>query len=284
MSTNAAKKLSPEESTKRKPFVKWAGGKSQILPQLIARLPEKFGTYFEPFVGGGALFFAISPERAVLSDLNPELINAYVMVRDNVEAIIRELKKLRYEEEMYYEWRNADRALNFSRWSPVRRAVRFLYLNRICFNGLYRVNSRGEFNVPFGRYSNPVICQAEILRSCSEALQGQTIEESSFENILVSVKKGDFVYLDPPYIPVSKTANFTSYVAGGFDESLQKRLSEFCRTLDSLGVHFLLSNAHHETIEELYDGFQIEKILARRAINSKGAKRGEVSEVLVRNY
>ena len=277
------KELGGEESNCR-PFIKWAGGKSQLLPELIKRFPKKYGTYFEPFIGGGALFFAVQPSKAMLFDINAELIDTYKTVRSNVNALIKDLRKHTYSSDYYYALRSADRKGSFKRWSAVRRASRLIYLNKTCYNGLYRVNSDGEFNVPFGRYEHPKILDRENLLACSRALKRAKLTRASFEKIEKLVKKGDFVYFDPPFVPLSKTANFTSYTDQGFDEAMQLKLAALCKRLDKRGVKFMLSNSPTDLIREAYKSFNFETILASRAINSKGEKRGKIEEAIVRNY
>lgn len=287
MTSNTAQKVFTQCSLRTaaaKPFLKWAGGKGQLLPQLLVRVPAKFETYFEPFIGGGALLFALGPKAAHISDVNAELINTYKVIQSDVNGLIRSLGKHRYEEEYFYNIRNADRSAAFRRWSPVRRASRLIFLNKTCFNGLYRVNSEGHFNTPFGRYTNPTILDSENLLACSAALKKVKISVGTFLEMEKRIKKNDFVYLDPPYAPLSTTAYFTGYSRGGFDIGMQRALSEFCLRLDKRGIRFMLSNSSAPTILELYKNFKIELVPANRAINSKSSKRGPVHEVIVRNY
>lgn len=262
------------------PFVKWVGGKRALMPQLFARLPQRFNAYHEPFVGGGAFFFALQPQVAVLADDNAELVNAYTVVRDDAERLIRHLRTHRAEEDYYYELRAKDpKALD-----PIERASRLIYLNRTCFNGLYRVNSRGGFNVPFGKYKNPQICNEVGLRAASAALHGAAIRNDSYEHVLDTARRGDFVYFDPPYVPVSATANFTSYTAGAFSERDQRRLADAFRTLANRGCKVMLSNSDVPLIHELYADFHVDIVAAPRLVNRDASKRGPVNEVLVRNY
>lgn len=264
------------------PFLKWAGGKRQLLPQLLARMPASFRRYHEPFLGGGALFFALAASGhpgargACLSDVNPELVNAYTIVRDQVETLIHLLGAFRNEEDFYYEVRAQDPR----RLEPVQRAARLIYLNKTCFNGLFRENRNGHFNVPFGRYRNPLICAPNELRAASRALRGAHIERRPFTDALGAAEAGDFVYCDPPYAPVSRTASFTTYSGGGFDEAEQRRLAERVRELGASGVHVLVSNSWVPLTQELYDGLRVEQVLAGRAINSRGDRRGKVPELL----
>lgn len=266
-----------------RPFLKWAGGKSQLLPELLARVP-RFNRYFEPFIGGGALFFALRPVDAVISDVNADLINAYQVVRNDVEPLIRSLAMHRYEQAYYYQVRAADREPRFTSWSPVRRASRLIFLNRTCFNGLYRVNARGHFNVPFGRYQNPTIVDRETLRRCSLTLQDAEIKQASFLECEHEVKKGDFIYFDPPYVPLSASSSFTNYSAGGFNAEMQRELFKLCVRLHKRGVRFMLSNSSAPFVKQLYQRFHIEEVFATRAINSKAGARGRIPELIIRNY
>lgn len=267
-----------------RPFVKWAGGKRQLLPQLLSRVPRSFRRYHEPFVGGGALFFALRgrqllPQGARLADINPELVNAYQVVRDRVETLIVLLGAFRNEEDFYYEIRAQD-PLSLD---PVQRAARLLYLNRTCFNGLFRENRDGRFNVPFGRYRNLQILRENDLRASSRALRGVCIEQASFADLNDCVEPGDFVYLDPPYAPLSRTASFTSYSRGGFDDEAQRQLGALVRRLGSRGVHILLSNSSAPLIYDIYDhaDLHVEQVMASRAINSRADRRGKVAELLI---
>jgi DNA adenine methylase len=267
-----------------RPFIKWAGGKAQLLPNLTKRLPTKYRRYFEPFMGGAALFFHLAPQEAYLADTNPELVGCYKAVRDDVEGLISELSRHRYEEEYYYSVREWDRTDAFSTLAPVVRAARFIYLNKTCFNGLYRVNSKGHFNVPFGNYSNPTIVDADNLRECSRALARAEIVVSDYEGVVDEVERGDFVYFDPPYAPLSVTSSFTAYTKQGFDYSDQEALREVCHRLDRKGVFFMLSNSSNPRMLELYSDFTVQTVSATRAINSKASDRGPVSEIIVTNY
>lgn len=269
---------------KARPFIKWAGGKAQLLAQLRQRLPSKYGRYYEPFIGGGALFFDLSPQSAYISDVNQELVNCYQIVRDSTEELISELKTFRNEKEFYYEIRNLDRSLEFGNWTTARRAARLIYLNRTCFNGLYRVNSKGQFNVPFGNYKNPAIVSPANLYACSQALMGTEINCASFLEIEARVSNGDFVYFDPPYAPLSETSNFTSYAKDAFGEEQQVQLRDLCRRLNDKGVLWMLSNSSASLIKGLYENFNISVVSARRNINASGQGRGNVDELIIRNY
>lgn len=240
--------------------------------------------HVEPFIGGGALFFNKGPERALLNDLNPELINVYTQVRDDVESLIGELEKMARKhdgQDSYYEARDR---YNKKRLSERSRAAHFIYLNKTCFNGLHRVNRKGEFNVPAGRYKNPNICDEAGLRAASRALQKAELHCESFEFLVKSAKPGDFVYLDPPYAPMSETANFTAYAAEDFGIEAQIRLRDVYVELDRRGCKLMLSNSDVPVIRDLYGEFTIHTVAAPRAINCNAGRRGLVSEVVVCNY
>ena len=267
-----------------RPFLKWAGGKRQLLDVLVSYVPP-FHRYYEPFLGGGALFFALQPKNATLNDLNRELINTYKTVKTNVEELIEELAKYQNSTDFYYKVRNLDRNTNFKSLTPIQHAARFIYLNHTCYNGLYRVNSKGQFNTPFGRYRNPTIFDKNNLRLASGILQKGNIRllSEDFANVLKKVREGDFVYLDPPYDTV-KGDSFTSYQKNGFTKEDQIRLKKTLDVLSEKHVRFLLSNAATDFILELYKDYHIEIVKAKRAINSKAEGRGAVDEVLVMNY
>ena len=266
------------------PIVKWVGGKRQLMFELLKNMPENYNRYFEPFIGGGALFFYLQPDNAYISDMNEELINLYQVVRDNVEELVADLQKHDISKEYFMEIRNIDRTEEYESWSDVQKASRFIYLNRTCFNGMYRVNSKGEFNVPFGHYKNPRILDENNLINCSNLLQRTEIKHADFSEILKKVKKGDFVYFDPPYVPLSETSSFTSYTKDGFDIDMQFKLRDVCDELDSMGVKFLLSNSDTKLVNELYENYNIKKVFASRQINANADGRGKITEVLVRNY
>ncbi len=282
MTTTVAKRDVP------RPFLKWAGGKGQLLPELVARVDAagRFGRYHEPFVGGSALFFKLfrtnhlGARPALLSDNNGNLIETYRGVREDVDGLVRLLleHKALHSEEHYYKVRAA--VPNDS----LERAARIIYLNRTCYNGLYRENRKGEFNVPFGRYKNPAICDEENLQAVAKALRKAGIETRPFGTVLDRVEPADFVYFDPPYHPLSKTASFTSYEKNGFGEDSQRLLAQVFRDLADKGVKVLLSNSMTPFVQELYRGFRIEKVWATRAVNSRGDRRGKVCEALIRNF
>ena len=279
MATASLRKVHSDTSTqtRAKPFLKWVGGKTQLLPQIFELFPKNFNRYHEPFVGGGAVFFNLQPNKAILSDVNPDLIQAYQMIRDDVDSVIAELKQHRAEEAYYYSVRETDVA----ELSAAEAAARIIFLNKTCFNGLYRVNRRGKFNVPFGKYANPTICNEKNLRAVSDALQGVDIRLQSVFELDTRVKKNDLVYFDPPYVPVSPTASFTSYTKQGFGEHQQRELAELFGRLVSKGAHCFLSNSDTPLVRELYKDFNIKKVYARRAINSRADRRGPVGEVIV---
>jgi DNA adenine methylase len=273
-----------EKQDRCRPFIKWVGGKSQLLPELLKRIPHFTGCYREPFLGGAALYFALKPRRSVLSDINAELINVFQVVQSQVEELIIDLAQHRYEKEYFYRIREVDRTPEYKDWSAVARASRLIYLNKSCFNGLYRVSAQGYFNTPFGRYTNPTILNADNLRECSAVLQGSEIVQASFLDFEQSVTKDDFVYFDPPYVPLSQTANFTSYADQGFGLKRQEELYQLCVRLNQKGVRFMLSNSSAPFVLERYQEFNMMRVRATRAINSKAALRGAIDEVIVTNY
>lgn len=270
---------------KAKPFLKWAGGKQKLLPELLKRVPASYRVYREPFLGGGALFFALAPKRAVLSDINPDLVSTYLAVKSNVKDVISLLKVF----EEGHTKRGLAHYLEIRAWNAgcldtIGVAARMIYLNKTCFNGLWRVNKKGQFNVPMGRFASPpTICDEENLWACSAALQDADLWLADFRGALFKARKSDFVYLDPPYVPVSKTSNFTSYTKEGFGELEQGELAAVARTLDSRKVHLLLSNAGSQKVVDLYPSsvFKIEEVAMRRNINCVGDSRGKVSEYLI---
>ncbi len=270
-------RLAEAQLPKPRPFLKWAGGKSKLVETIMARFPHSFGDYFEPFLGGGAVFFGLGPERAVLADMNLELVTAYKALRDDLPRVMAALRKHRADRDHFYEVRAKDA----SSMSPTARAARMIYLNRTCYNGLYRVNRSGSFNVPFGKYDNPTICDEENLRAVSHALQDAQIEHADVFTTVAKARAGDLVYFDPPYDPVSKTASFVSYTEKGFTSEDQERLAQTFASLAERGVHAVLSNSDTPFIRKLYKGFRVETVHVRRAINSRADRRGPVAEVLV---
>ena len=269
------------------PVLKWVGGKRQLIDEIEKVLPKKYGTYYEPFIGGGAVLFALQPDKAIINDINSELINLYNIIKNDVEELISDLSKYKNESEYFYEVREMDRRKEiYNNLTSVEKASRMVYLNKTCFNGLFRVNKAGEFNSPFGNYKNPNIINEVTLRAVSNYFNKANITflNGDFEDALRNIRKGSFVYLDPPYDPVSSSANFTGYDKGGFGRQQQIRLKELCDRLDKKGVKFLLSNSSTDFINELYSKYEIITVKAKRNINSNGDLRGEVDEVLVRNY
>lgn len=276
-----------------KPFLKWVGGKGQLLDQLlpyfsVARQDE--GAYFEPFFGGGAAFFALAPVTGQINDVNKALMSAYSNVKDTVDAVIEQLQVLEAEylaldsdnRQNYFYDRRAE--YNQEHHATIRKSALLIFLNKTCFNGLYRENRKGEFNVPHGRYANPTICDETTLRATSKALQDVKISSGSFADAVKDAGAGDFVYFDPPYHPLTPTSSFTSYSVDDFTEADQRHLKAVFDDLHKRGVKVALSNSDSEFINELYKDYRIEKVLAGRSINSVGSKRGKITEVLVLNF
>jgi len=273
-----------------KPFVKWAGGKRQLMSELERNFPTKFDTYLEPFLGGGAVMFDLLAKRSNLkcnvSDLNSDLVLAYVTIRDRLEKLIESLENhsKNYHKDStryYYEVRDQEPK------NQIEKVSRLLFLNKTCFNGLYRVNSKGKFNVPMGRYTNPNIVNKENLEIVSKALQTEKIKIScrDFSSIIKDAKKGDFVYFDPPYQPVSDTANFTSYTHRDFTEDDLERLADLANQLNSKGCNVMLSNSNSKTVKKMFSsGWKIKEIKANRAINSNSQKRTGHKEIIIKNY
>jgi DNA adenine methylase len=276
-----------------KPLLHWAGGKRQLLPELISRKPEKFGRYYEPFLGAGALLFALAPKRATVNDTNEELVNLYRIIRQNPDELIQVLEGYASDnnfggrEDTFNRLRNMDRADNWDQVPPVIRAARTIYLNRMCFNGLYRVNSKGQFNTPIGTKQKFTV-EAETIRAIGQYLKKNdvTIFEEDFVKGIKSSRPGDFVYFDPPYYPASETANFTSYTSDGFNRDDQVRLRDWMIDLTRRGVFVMLTNSDTGFVRELYryKCFEIAEVQARRSINSAGNKRGPVGELIITNY
>ncbi len=266
-------------------FVKWAGGKKQLLEQFEPFFPNKIDKYIEPFVGGGAVLFyilkAYRPKEVIILDINGELINTYMIIKKDVENLIKELTKLRqlHNKEIYYKIRAEDPKL----LSPLTRASRFIYLNKTCFNGLYRVNSKDEFNVPIGSYKNPSIFSEEDLREISQLLKEVDIKKGGFEECVNWAKKGDFIYFDPPYHPLKKES-FTTYSKDKFLEKEQKALKDVFSQLDKIGCKVMLSNSDTDFIKNLYKGYNLHIVKASRMINCDGKNRGKINEVVITNY
>jgi DNA adenine methylase len=292
MPTNAAVALSirkvsrTETQAPASPFLKWVGGKAKLERSFAPLYPPgvELMRHVEPFMGGGALFFARSPKRALLCDINVDLVNAYQAVRDDVAGVLRHLQKLAklHDERCYYDVR--ERYNTRDHGGATERAAMFIYLNKTCFNGLYRVNKSGHFNVPMGRYAKPAIADADTLRTASARLAGVDIRCTPFESLLEVAKPGDFIYLDPPYEPISRTANFTAYARDGFTQADQTRLRNVFRELDRRGSKLMLSNSDAPFIRELYADYRIDEVFAARAVSCDPEKRGPVRELVVRNY
>ena len=269
------------------PVLKWVGGKRQLIETYTPLLPKKISSYCEPFIGGGALLFHLQPKKAYINDINHDLIRVYTVIKNNVEELIEELKKYKNEAEFFYSVRDLDRdKYLYKSLSETEKAARIIYLNKSCYNGLYRVNNAGEFNSPFGFYSNPNIVNEPVLRAVSAYFNKNNIHFSSvdYSEVLTDIKKGTFVYLDPPYDPISETSNFTGYSKNGFTKDEQVRLRKNCDDLDRHGIKFMLSNSATSFILEQYSKYNITIVKAKRAINSVGSKRGNVDEIVVRNY
>ncbi|MBD2081490.1 DNA adenine methylase [Leptolyngbya sp. FACHB-17] len=272
-----------------RPFIKWAGGKNQLISQYVSYFPKRYQNYYEPFVGGGAIFFHLQPATSLLIDINLELVNVYRCVRDQVEELINRLEQHHQQHcpEHYYQVRAQIAASDdwFYAGNNVDRAARLIYLNKTCFNGLYRENSKGHFNVPIGSYKKPGIYDPEVLRADSIALSTAEIKPGSFDQVLQSAhSSNDFVYFDPPYYPISSTSNFTAYNRYSFSEDQQVQLRDVVTELSDRGVKVMLSNSDCSFIRELYKEFNIHTIYATRNINCNAEKRGKITEVLVTNY
>ena len=267
-----------------RPFLKWAGGKRQLIQQIDEFIPKKFNKYIEPFVGGGALLFYMLPQKAIIIDNNEELMNCYRVIKNNVSELMKLLKEHENEKTYFYKIRALDRdEEKFATLSDVEKASRTIFLNRCCYNGLYRVNSKGEFNAPFGRYKNPKFCDEKNLNAVNIALQNVEIYKDTFDKCLEFAGKDDFVYFDPPYHPISSTAYFTGYTKESFDREAQRKLFKTFKKLDNKGCKLMLSNSHNDFIKKLYKDYNINTIYAKRAINSKASKRGKIKELLILN-
>lgn len=269
------------------PVVKWVGGKRQLLPQILPLIPKRMTAYCEPFLGGGAVLFALQPKRALVNDLNQDLITVYRVIKEDADALIEHLSRHENTPEYFYRIRDLDRDKEaYAALSDVEKASRLLYLNKTCYNGLFRVNASGAFNSPYGHYRRPNIVNEQTIRGVSRYFNACDITffSGDFASVLEQVPKGGFVYLDPPYDPVSDTASFTGYNRGGFGREEQVRLKECCDALTARGVKFLLSNSATPFIRELYSSYRVSIVQARRAVNSVASRRGAIEEVLVRNY
>lgn len=267
MTEHAIKK---KNSMQAKPILKWAGGKTQMLGDLLPKVPTSYGRYIEPFIGGGAMFFALNPNDAVIADSNPELINMYKQVADNVDAVISYLQKYENTQEMFYRVR----ALEWEKLPEAEAAARTIYLNKTCFNGLYRVNKKGQFNVPFGKYKAPKFCDVEALYTASEALQKSNIVCGDYLSVLKEfARPGDFIFLDPPYLPISEYADFKRYTKEQFYEEDHVELAKEVFRLQELGCYVILTNSNHPLVHELYKPFNIEVIQTKRYISCSGSNR-----------
>lgn len=270
------------------PFTKWTGGKRQLLSVIKSLMPDNYNRYFEPFIGGGALFFDLAPKTAYINDFNSELINCYQQIRDNPKELIDLLTRhqANNSKDYYLNLRSVDRDNRINEMSPMERAARIMYMLRVDFNGLYRVNSKNQFNVPYGRYKNPKIVNETLILAISDYLNKNNIQilNCDFECAVKDVKSRDFVYFDPPYIPLSETSSFTSYTHEGFSYEEQVRLRDVFRKLDKKGAYVMLSNSSSPLVEELYKGFNIHKVDANRTNGAKSSSRGKISEIIVTNY
>ncbi len=273
------------------PFIKWVGGKRGLLEQILPLFPKEFNNYYEPFIGGGAVFFklfskgVLKNKKVILSDINEELINTYNIIKNRPFELIKKLEKYKeqHSKDFYYKIRELDRKSNYNKLSNLEKATRFIYLNKTCFNGLYRVNKKGYFNTPIGSYKNPNIANRDLILSASEALQDVTIKQQSFKEVSQYAKRGDLVYFDPPYYPLNKTSNFTSYDSNYFLENEQFELFELFYKLSENGVKVIQSNSDIEFIKNLYKNYDIKIVNANRFINSKSNGRGKITEVLIRS-
>ena len=270
------------------PFLKWVGGKRQLLPEINSYLPElkPSYTYFEPFLGAGAVLLNLQPKKAIVNDLNSDLINCYNVIKNNLNELIADVEKHRNTEEYFYEIREQDRKPEYKSLSSVEKASRIIFLNKTCFNGLFRVNSQGQFNAPFGSYKNPTIIDQLVVTAISKYLNENDVNiyNGDFKDCLSTAKKGDFIYFDPPYDPVSETSSFTGYNLNQFYKNDQKRLKEIVDELDKRGCKIMISNSATEYIKELYKDYNIKTVSASRNINSNALKRGKIDEYLIMNY
>lgn len=278
-----------QRSKKCQPFIKWVGGKRNLLHQILPLLPDDFNAYHEPFLGGAALFFELfsmgklKNKEVYLSDINTELINAYQVVKTNPEKLIEELLRFKqnHSETFYHEALVWDRKTDFAEMCPIKRAARFIYLNKTCYNGLYRVNQKGFFNVPMGRYKDPKICDSETIFACSYALKHATIEHVSYQKVIHLAKANDLVYFDPPYYPLNKTSSFTAYSKNSFSQKEQTELFETFDVLAQRNVWVFLSNSSTPFIMDLFKKYPTKTLEAHRFINCKGKNRSKVNEILV---
>ncbi len=296
MQRQAVTELSIPQSRKRyshnplaQPFLKWAGGKRQLMPMIKKYIPQKYTQYYEPFVGAGAVLFSLQPAKSVINDTNAELVNCYRVIRDSPDDLLTLCKQHEHSnsKEYYYKLRAQDRQPDFKNLSPVERAARIIYLNKTCFNGLFRVNSQGQFNVPYGNYVNPVVADPAVIKAVSLFLNQRLLRicEGDFADSVTTARKGAFVYFDPPYHPISDTSSFTGYSIDGFGEREQKRLKLTCDQLSDRGCSVLVSNSNASLIRDLYSDsrYEIVEVRASRTINTVGSKRGKIGELLIYN-
>ena len=264
------------------PVVKWVGGKTKLLPELLARMPKTFGRYYEPFIGGAAMFFKLAPARAVIADVNPDLVALYQTLARDPQGVIKKLVHHRdaHDEAHYYATREKWNH-NHMQWTNAERAATFIYLNKTCFNGLWRVNRSGDFNVPIGRYTDPPICVPDAIRAASVQLARAEIRLGDYQVAIDDAKPGDFIYFDPPYDPINSTSSFTSYTAGDFNADNQRTLAATAKQLIDRGCKVMLSNNDTPLIRSLYKGLKLDKVKCSRAINSNAAKRGEIDELVI---
>lgn len=271
-----------------KPFTKWIGGKRQLLNEIEKLLPDSYNTYYEPFVGGGALFFHLQPKNAVINDMNSDLILSYKAIKEDLDNIVEELEhhKKHNSKDYFLNLRSYDRDERIESLSNTQKAARIMYMLRVCFNGMYRVNSKNQFNVPYGKYKNPKIVDEPLLENISEYLNSSNILilNEDFEEVVKMCKSGDFVYFDPPYIPLNETSSFTHYTNEGFSYEDQLRLRRVFSELSKKNVYCMLSNSYSQMTLELYKEFNIHEVKAKRSINSVASKRGKISEVIITNY
>jgi len=268
------------------PFLKWAGGKRQLLEYILPQIPPHFGAFYEPFLGAGAVFFALQPRPARINDANAELVNCYLAIKSHVRSLITDLRQHQNTSEYFYRLRELDRATAYQKLSAVKKASRVIYLNKTCYNGLYRVNSKGHFNVPFGKYKNPQYADPDHLRAVSQLLNDPaiTITNCDFELAVRDAARGDFVYFDPPYDPLSVTSSFTDYALTKFGKPEQERLKKVYDDLTRHGCFVMLSNSATDFILSLYRDYHIIRIPAKRNINSVASRRGAIDELLIMNY
>ncbi|MEI7891225.1 MAG: DNA adenine methylase [bacterium] len=279
-----------KQDIQARPFLKWVGGKAQLLSQFEKYYPKDFNNYFEPFIGGGALFFSLNPTKAHINDVNTTLIATYKNIKNNSEDIIKILKKLhdKYQKsddvarsDFFYDIREKFNSLSDT---DLKKSAYLIFLNKTCFNGMYRENSKGGFNTPFGKYKNPTILDKENILRISKVLKNTKLTSVSFEKAVADAKKGDFIYFDPPYHPLSETAKFTSYHKDSFTKEDQLKLRDIFIELDKKGCYVMLSNSHTPFIEDIYKKYRQETVMANRAINCKASGRGKIKELLILNY